>query len=333
MFLLSLFFACPIDRTGQSISSVMRSDIQQNKHQLEKIEQQLLNYEQRLAQIENITKARGEADLMKLESIEQVRMELANFRNDLDIAKHASEQNTEQITTIVSDSTFRLGWLEERADQIEAQLGFATPPPPEFPTSILPTNSISKNPNETKSTDPSQQNSTVNLTENDVNSATQDAQTDSLTSMENTNQLSSEDLIKKIEEHLSNNRLVAADALLNVFFSKYGDDKGMPRALYRHAEVAYNGGDYKTATQRFQKVLDYEGQTPFKPWAMYRQGECFESMEQPENAAIFYEDVIQKYPKSKAALEATAKLQLQKSTEKNQKSDSEEKQKPKNKKE
>ena len=42
----------------------MRSDIQQNKQQLEKIEQQLLNYEKRLAQVENITKARGEADLI-----------------------------------------------------------------------------------------------------------------------------------------------------------------------------------------------------------------------------------------------------------------------------
>ena len=330
MFLLSLFFACPIDRTGQSISSVMRSDIQQNKHQLEKIEQQLLNYEQRLAQIENITKARGEADLMKLESIEQVRMELANFRNDLDIAKHMSAQNSEQISTMVSDATFRLGWLEERADQIEAQLGFTTPPPPEFPTSVVQNNSTTNdanNKNESNTTDPSQQNTAIDTKEQVENSNAQDTQT------ENANQLSSEDLIKKIEDHLSNNRLVAADTLLLVFFDKYGDDIGMPRALYRHAEVAYNGGDFKTATQRFQKVLDYEGQTPFKPWAMYRQGECFESMEQPENAAIFYEDVIQKYPKSKAAIEAMAKLQLQKSTDKNQKTDSEDKQKHKNTKE
>ena len=137
MFLLSLFFACPVDRTGQSISSLMRSDIQQNKQQLEKIEQQLLNYEKRLAQVENITKARGEADLIKLESIEQVRLELANFRNDLDLTKHASSENSEKLNTLTSDATFRLGWLEERTDQLESQLGFSTPAPPEYPTSYV----------------------------------------------------------------------------------------------------------------------------------------------------------------------------------------------------
>ena len=71
--------------------------------------------------------------------------------------------------------------------------------------------------------------------------------------------------------------------------------------------------------------MDHEGQSPFKPWAMYRQGECFEGMEQSENAKIFYEDVIQKYPKSKAATEAKIKLSkgsdTQDKSEKNNKDD------------
>ena len=71
------------------------------------------------------------------------------------------------------------------------------------------------------------------------------------------------------------------------FFEKHSDDQNLPRALYRHAEVSYNSGDFKSAHATISKVLDYEGQSPFKPWAMYRQGECFEGMEQPENAKIF----------------------------------------------
>ena len=292
MFLLSLFFACPVDRTGQSISSLMRSDIQQNKQQLEKIEQQLLNYEKRLSQVENITKARGEADLMKLESIEQVRLELANFRNDLDLTKHASSENSEKLNTLTSDATFRLGWLEERTDQLESQLGFSTPAPPDYPTSYV---------EQKKTVDESQSG-------NDIQNENASNDEKGTNTKEDSVPMTPDEIIKKIEEHLANNRLIAAEALLNSFFEKHSDDQNMPRALYRHAEVSYNSGDFKSATQRFQKVLDYEGQSPFKPWAMYRQGECFEGMEQPENAKIFFEDVIQKYPKSKAATEAKMKI-------------------------
>ena len=59
-----------------------------------------------------------------MESIEQVRLELANFRNDLDLTKHASSENSEKLNTLTSDATFRLGWLEER--QINWSLSWAS---------------------------------------------------------------------------------------------------------------------------------------------------------------------------------------------------------------
>ena len=39
-------------------------------------------------------------------------------------------------------------------------------------------------------------------------------------------------------------------------------------------------------------------------WWFEMSGECFEEMGQPDNAKIFYQDVINEYPKSKAAKEA-----------------------------
>ena len=42
--------------------------------------------------------------------------------------------------------------------------------------------------------------------------------------------------------------------------------------------------------------------------AMLRQGECFEAQDQPENARLFYEDVVRLWPKSKAAKEARKKM-------------------------
>ena len=44
------------------------------------------------------------------------------------------------------------------------------------------------------------------------------------------------------------------------------------------------------------------------PWSMLRQGECFESMGKKDEAKLFWQDVVRKYPKSKAAKEAKGRL-------------------------
>jgi TolA-binding protein len=41
---------------------------------------------------------------------------------------------------------------------------------------------------------------------------------------------------------------------------------------------------------------------------MLRQGECFEALGRKDDAKLFYEDVIARYPKSKAAKDARTRL-------------------------
>ena len=78
--------------------------------------------------------------------------------------------------------------------------------------------------------------------------------------------------------------------------------------LYRLAESAFNGADYREAARRFQAVLDENSKSQWASWALLRQGECFDELEQKDNAKLFYQDVISEYPKSKAAKEAKEKL-------------------------
>ena len=59
------------------------------------------------------------------------------------------------------------------------------------------------------------------------------------------------------------------------------------------AEASFNQEKYKEALLRFQKVLERAPDSEWGSWAMLRQGECFENMDQPQNAKIFYVDVVE----------------------------------------
>ena len=121
--LLILALGCILDRTGQSVTSAMRAELLEHSDQIEKLDRLLQQYEQRISQVEEVTRARGEAELMNLDSMDQVRMELANFRNDLEILRHSSIKSANNLGSAATDADFRISWLEERAESLEKQLG------------------------------------------------------------------------------------------------------------------------------------------------------------------------------------------------------------------
>jgi TolA-binding protein len=67
-------------------------------------------------------------------------------------------------------------------------------------------------------------------------------------------------------------------------------------------------GDYEKAVLRYQEVIDQFKASSFAPWAMFRQGEVFEAQGQPDNANVFYGEVIRIYPKTRAAKAARKAL-------------------------
>ena len=110
-----LLLGCVLDRTGQSITTAMRNEIIQNGSQIENLERQFDRLESRVSQVEDITRARGQEEIMNMESMEQVRIELANFRNEMELLKHSYDQTAATVDAQSTDTVFRLGWLEERA--------------------------------------------------------------------------------------------------------------------------------------------------------------------------------------------------------------------------
>ena len=114
--------------------------------------------------------------------------------------------------------------------------------------------------------------------------------------------------MKLAKEHLVAGREEAAEAVLNRILKEFPRSEYEPEVRYRLAEAAFNSKNYPESARRFQDVLNRHPSSPFASWSLLRQGECFEAMGQQDNAAIFYNDVISEYPKSKAAKEAKQKL-------------------------
>ena len=307
--LLILALGCILDRTGQSVTSAMRTELLEHGDQIEKLDRLLQQYEQRISQVEEVTRARGEAELMNLDSMDQVRMELANFRNDLEVLRHSSVKSTNHLGSAATDADFRISWLEARAESLEKQLGSVPPPPPEYPTSPVEEPLV-------------EENKTISVSQDEVKDKMADEteeetkvqKSSSTNSPEETSEavdkttVTGIELIKLAEKHLKQGREVAAEAVLKRYLAEFDKDKNRARALFLYAEVSFNKKEYTQAVSRFQKVLDDYNKSQWAAWALLRQGECYDALGQPENAKVFYKDVLLEYPKSAAAKDAKKKL-------------------------
>ncbi|MDG1481935.1 MAG: tetratricopeptide repeat protein [Myxococcota bacterium] len=286
VLLAPLLTGCVLDRTGQSITEAYRRDMILHATRLNNLENQFDNIEARTSQQEELTRTRGQEEIMAMESLEELRGEISRLRGDVEVLSYDYGVTSESFIALSEDAVFRLVWLEDRALQLEENLGLNPPSPPDMASS----------------------------TSNPAASATDTAPADTATEAEAVpSDVIPEDadpdaLIALAEQHLAAGREKPAEAVLNRFLDRHPDHERVPEALYRRAEAAFNAEDYSGAVLRFQEVIDGHKDNPWAAWAMLRQGECFEAQDQPENARLFYEDVERLWPKSKAAKEARKKL-------------------------
>ena len=289
-----LMFGCPKDRTGTSATQ----DIIKSVEEIDSLILKMNEVERRITKIESVTRARGQDEILKLESLDQVRVEMANMRGDMEQLQFQIKQLDNTVTTQQEDAQFRLDWLEQRAVQLESSLGMVAPPPEQkSPMSsidntdqVVETVSSTDKPDETVSPPVNPKQSTVS------------------DEVKKSSEVTAEDLLKLAKEHLVAGREEAAEAVLNRILKEFPSSEYEPEVRYRLAEAAFNSKQYPESARRFQDVLNRHPSSPFASWSLLRQGECFEAMGQTENAAIFYNDVIAEYPKSKAAKEAKQKL-------------------------
>ena len=287
-----LLFGCPKDRTGTSATQ----DIIKSVEEIDSLILKMNEVERRITKIESVTRARGQDEILKLESLDQVRVEMANMRGEMERLQFQIEQLDNTVNTQQEDAQFRLDWLEKRAIQLESSLGMVAPPPGQEVT----TSSVV---NPEKGTVP-----VVDKSVEDSSSIQNPQQETQVDESNDSIQVTSEDLLKLAKEHLVAGREEAAEAVLNRILKEFPRSEYEPEVRYRLAEAAFNSKQYPESARRFQDVLNRHPSSPFASWSLLRQGECFEAMGQTDNAAIFYSDVIAEYPKSKAAKEAKQKL-------------------------
>ncbi|MAY81356.1 MAG: hypothetical protein CL930_11305 [Deltaproteobacteria bacterium] len=336
-WLVMLSLACVLDRTGQSSTAQMQREIRDNAVRVYNVEQQFLQVEARVNQLEELTRSRGQQNILKMETLDELRQETARMRGEVEVLTHATGEGAKDLQGRVDDAQFRVLWLESRADQLERSLGVKTPDPPAMPTptpappaeqpsswegkvengeteaAVTPAAPASA-PTVTPAAPvepPSTPEQTPVVAKEIVPPAAPTkpaASTPPVVDPVTEPQLKPEVLLDNAKKQLKAGNYVGAETMLNRFLEAFPNHARSDEATYRRAETAMKAEDYQQAVLRFQEVIDQFKDSGFAPWAMLRQGECFDAQGEKVNAKVFYGEVIRIWPKSRAAKSARQKL-------------------------
>jgi tol-pal system protein YbgF len=315
--------ACVLDRTGQSSTAALQREIRDNGVRIHNVEQQFVQVEARVNQLEEHTRSRGQQKILQMETLEELRSEVARLRGEVEVLSHASGQGAKSIKGRVDDAQFRVLWLESRADQLERSLGMKTPAPPAMPTETenidsswdgtpsaggsqaapLPeaTNTALPDVAEVPVAEPAPAPAPVSAPVEPVPAVVASGPVTEPA-------LDADTLIDTAKTQIKESNYVGALTMLNRFIEAFPNHARSDEATYRRAEAAMKSGDQQQAVLYFQEVIDQFKGSPFAPWAMLRQGECFEEQGQADNAKVFFGEVVRIYPKSRAAKAARKKL-------------------------
>lgn len=266
---LLLLVGCVMDRTGQSATDRMRRELADHDHRVADLEKGSTDVGRRLGQVEEVTRSLGQDQMNRLDTLDQIRTELASLRGQIEVLQHDYQSTKDGANGFQMDADARISYLEARVANLESKLGIKPPPkdgqavvdpvtPPVPPPAPLP--------------------------------ATPD------------------EVFTLIAKNLQDGDEAAARAVAQRFITENPKSDRLSEAYYRVAESYQNEQNYKDAAAAFQVVVDKFKDSTWAPYAMLRQGECFASLGRKDAAEVFWGDVIRLYPKSKASKEAKAHL-------------------------
>jgi len=285
VFLAPLFLACVLDRTGQSATDTMRRELADHGRRVRELEVVSEDMSRRVGQMEEVTRARGQEEILKMETMEQLRQEVARIRGDFEVLQHEYGTYEQAGIGFQQDSDYRMTYVESRIGQLEKSLGVKVPPPP--------------------ARDPSTGGvATVGPTGPSGTTGPTDTQPDPVAPVATT----PEEVFALIGKNLEEGNGGVARAIAKRFIQENPTSDRVAEAHYRVAESWQNEADYKAAAAAFLIVSDKYPQSTWAPWSVLRIGECFAALGDKDNAKLFWTDVIQRYPKSKAAKEAKTQL-------------------------
>lgn len=273
-----LLAGCVLDRTGRSATSEIHRQLADHGERLAALEASGAALDRRLAQVEEVVRGLGRDQLDRLETMEALQQEVAALRGALEELRHDYDGVKEGSAGFQTTAGSQLAAMEARLEQIEQKFGIR-PPAGASGTAggsgaaggsgTAPPEGGGKKP-EPLPSDP-------------------------------------EEVFERIMENMEDSPAVSR-ALAQQFMAENPKSDRVSEAQYRLAQSYQKEGSYKEAASAYQVVVDRWPDSAFAPWAMLRQGECFASLGRKDAAKIFWEDLIKKYPKSKAAKEAKALL-------------------------
>jgi TolA-binding protein len=121
-----------------------------------------------------------------------------------------------------------------------------------------------------------------------------------------------EALFREVEKMIGNNEAKGARALLREFELRADNDKRLSKSLdeakYWIAETYLAEANFQQAAAEFNKVRKDFPKSKLEPEALFKLGVCFENLKLPADAKLFYQTVIKKHPRTKAAEKAKKRL-------------------------
>jgi TolA-binding protein len=294
-----VMLACIMDRTGQSASERMRRELADHGTRITNIEAQFIQVEARVNQIEDLTRTRGQADIMKMESLDELRTELSRVRGEVELLSHQVGEGGKDIEARTDDAAYRVQWLESRATQLEQALGLKPPPPP----AILPSPGPEEGEGRLSPEDGAGEAGTPPVEGAPVVAAagTADPAAGGITP-------DPDKMVDGAKGLLDAGNTDAAEQMLERFLQLHAGHKREGEARYRRANVAQQAKKYQQAVLRYQEVIDKHKMSAWASWAMFKQGECFALQGQMGNARVFFNEVLRIFPGTAAAAEARKRL-------------------------
>lgn len=120
--------------------------------------------------------------------------------------------------------------------------------------------------------------------------------------------LSSENRFKELEQAILQVEHSASAKKVEEERPEPANSKDKKRSAYDEAEEFFSQKQWKKAIAFYQKYRDKNPTGPDFGNATLKIGMCFHELKMFKEARVFYEEIIEKYPKSKIAKTAQAKL-------------------------
>lgn len=250
------------------------------------VEEQLTETLRRVEQLEDSRRTEREQREVRLENIEQVNTELTTMRGVLEVLRFDLDELMKNQEGDLISRERRALHAQLRLDQLETFLGVTAPPVPSDTDLGL------VGPNESS------------VAGEPVDSSSQQPPVDGLGESE-----PMEVTIASVREKLDGGFSKAARALAErALAAGTLPPEDTVEMTYLIGETWRAEESWLKAAQVY-KTVSHDGEgTEWGPWATLRLAECFDGLNKPSQAKLFYKKVVQDHPKTEAGRLAKEKL-------------------------